>query len=176
MSKRIYVKEKKKYLLDKRIGFVLGGIYAICLISIRFLDYMEACIVNKALFCILAMLVVMIVIWLNYTMCKDSIPNEKLLEKISDFNMKTNNKQEITGQRDILISYFEVEEMKSKAIIVLCIIEAVFCIVFFWLFVCNIDIANRIAGLIIDVQTIVMAFCFYINNHYRFVIYKNLTC
>ena len=175
MSKKLFVKGKKKYLLDKRIGIGLGVIYAICLLCIRFLDCIEKYIANRVLFCTVAMVVVIIVMCLNYTMCKDSVPNKKLMNKISDFDMKTNNKRDIIGQRNTLISYFNVQAMKTKAITIFGFFEGVICIVVFIMYICNMNVANRVTGIIIDIQTIVMAFCFYMTNHYRFVICKNLT-
>ena len=173
---KLIKREKKDYTKNKYLGYFVAISYTLCLLVIRFLDYIEKFVQNRDFLATIAMLAVISIIFLNFTICYASNPNTKLLEQINDFDMGTNNKGKIIEQRNILLKYFSVKEYTKKAMIILCVIESIACLVVFALFRTHVEFANLIVGIIIDIQTVIMAFFFYCDNHYKFKISKNLKC
>ena len=83
--------EKKDYTKNKYLGYFVAISYTLCLSVIRFLDYIEKFVQNRDFLATIAMLAVISIIFLNFTICYASNPNTKLLEEINDFDMGTNN-------------------------------------------------------------------------------------
>lgn len=169
-------REKKEYKLDGVLGYFCATVYAFCLVCIRFLDYIEKWCTYRFMFISIGMFAVIVIMFLNCTMCLGTCPNKKLLSEINDFDMMTNNKKEIIGQRDTLLKYFNGIKYTKVMKRIIIGAEVVACIFVFVLFMKNVDFTNRITGVIIDIETAVMAFWFYVDNHYKFKIVKNLKC
>lgn len=165
---------KKEFQLDKIVGIVCWAIYTLCLLYIRFLDCWKNCISNKMLFVAISMFAVIVIVFLNYTMCKSGTPSKELYNKIDNFEIATQNKNEIKRQRDILLKNYETIKYTGKWKKRFFIIEILACILVFVLFIIDIESANLITGIIVDIETSIMVFIFYLDTHYKFKIERNL--
>ena len=166
-------KEKKEYTLDWVLSIFCFCLYTGGLLYIRFLNYIENLFSNKTLFNIVSMFFVIIIMFLNCIMCITGWPNKELYNIINDF-LFTNNKNEIRKQRDILLESIRDTNYSKKMRITIICCEVVACIVVFVLFARDAVYANLVTGLIIDIETVLMAFMFYADTHYKFKVRKNL--
>lgn len=171
---KLVKKKKKEYGQDKVLGLLCFGVYAICLLYIRFINQIEKLFFNRQLFIIASMFAVIVIVGLNYTMCKGGWPNKALYNQINTFDMSTANKRDIKTQRDILLKVFEGVDYSKNAIAVIIGTEIVACFVILGLFAFDISFANMVTGIIVDIETAVMAYIFYVDTHYKFMIHKNL--
>lgn len=171
---KLIYREKKEFRCDMVCGIICSLIYAVCLLYIRFIDYFANILSNRFMFVSISMFAVIVIMFLNYSMCIGGIPNKSLYNKINDFQLTTNNKKEIKEQRDILLKTLESTKYSNKAKIIFVFVEIVTCIFVFVLFILDIKVTNLITGIVIDIETAIMATMFYHDIHYKFKIEKNL--
>ena len=166
-------KEKKEYKFNRILSICCFFVYAGALLYIRFINYIENLFLNKNCFNIVSMFVVIVIIFLNCIMCISGWTNKELYNIINDFSF-TNNKNEIKKQRDILLKIIRDTNYSKKTCITIICFEVVACMVVYVLFVQDAVYANLVTGLIIDIETALMAFMFYADIHYKFKVRKNL--
>lgn len=171
---KLVTKEKKEFKKDKVLSIICIIFYALALFFVRFMDYFETIITDKYRFAAMAVMLIVITVFLNYIMCRNGVPDVKLFNKINDFNRYTTNKNEIKSQRDILLDLLKEKKFSRKVRFGVYILEIVVCIVGYILFVHDVKFANRVVGIIVDLQTILMALWFALDTHYKFKIDKNL--
>lgn len=167
-------KEKKEYKLDTVGGIFCSVVYTVGLLYVRFINHIENMFSNKTSFSIVSMFVVIVIIFLNCIMCINGLPNNELYNIINDFNVTTNNKKEIKLQRDTLLQIISEPNYSKKIISTIICFEVIVCIIVFILFIQDATCANLVTGLIIDVETALMAFMFFIDTHCKFKVQKNL--
>lgn len=174
MGRKLVNREKKSYIKDKYATWICVIMYAISILGIRFLNYVSVSANSSTIYfiAIAKTFLVLIILFLNYSMCIGSVPNDELLEEINNFDVQSNNKSDIRKQRDILIHYFD--DSQCPNLWKLSIVEIIAGIILFLLFVNDNRWGGIITDLVIDFETIIMAVLFYRTNHYRFKIYKNL--
>lgn len=174
MGRKLDNREKKLYMKDKYGTWICVIMYAISILGIRFLNHVSISgnFIVVYISASAKTFFLLIIIFLNYLMCIGSVPNDKLLEEINNFDMQSKNKKDIKKQRDILIIYFD--DCQCSNLWKILIIEIIAGIIMFLLCVNDNRWCGTITDLVIDFETIIMALLFYRTNHYRFKIYKNL--